>query len=384
MRKYIFVLLFMNLASWIMAQEKATIQIGDYRISALSDSKRDGKTNILIDAAPDLVAQYIPSGVYPSEVVSFLVQSPEKNILIDAGLGLQLLANLESFDLTPDRIDAVALTHAHGDHIGGLLRDGKVVFPNASLFINRLEYDYWINGNNQLAKNVLTAYKDQLALFDVETGTGSQKGNILPGFQAIAAYGHTPGHTLYLITSGISQLLVLGDLTHVTPLQMPHPEIAVTYDVDPKQAVESRKKILEYVAEYNIPVAGMHIPYPSIGYVKTAETGYDFWEMEINGTQYDVPDALPTFPGGQQAMTEFIAQHLSNSHEAVQKAISENVILKFVVAEDGSIEDIQIVKSVDPLLDAEVVRIVKLMPRWKPGIQNGKAVRTTFLLPFRF
>jgi glyoxylase-like metal-dependent hydrolase (beta-lactamase superfamily II) len=163
----------------------------------------------------------------------------------------------------------------HGDHIGGMLRNGQVAFPKAMIYINQREYDYWSKSNNQLAQNVLNAYKDKLKLFDLEKGEPQE--NIFPDILAMAAYGHTPGHTMYLLGSGKEQLLVWGDLAHAMAIQMPCPQVAVTYDIDPKQAVESRLAVLKYVTKHHIPVAGMHVAYPAIGTVAAnGKGGYVF------------------------------------------------------------------------------------------------------------
>jgi glyoxylase-like metal-dependent hydrolase (beta-lactamase superfamily II) len=167
------------------------------------------------------------------------------------------------------------MTHLHGDHIGGLLRDGKPAFPNADLYLSQAEYDYWINNEQNQARNVLIAYKDKVKLF-VPEELGSKKANLFPGFQGITAYGHTPGHTAYLIESNESKLLIWGDIAHVMAIQIPIPEVAVTYDSDAKQAIEYRKKILDYVSKNKIPVGGMHIIFPAIGNIKSAQEGYEF------------------------------------------------------------------------------------------------------------
>ncbi|MDR0506875.1 MAG: MBL fold metallo-hydrolase [Dysgonamonadaceae bacterium] len=233
-----------------------------------------GNPKILIGATQELIQKHLPNG-FQSQINAFLLQTPDKNILIDAGLGDGLLKNLKSLNVAPEQIDAVLLTHLHGDHIGGLLADGKKVFPSADLYIAKPEYDYWIKSDNKLAHNVLDVYKDRIKLFMPEA-LGSKKQNLFSGIQGIAAYGHTPGHTAYLIESGASRLLVWGDLTHVTAIQMPHPEIAVTYDSDAKQAVDSRRKILAFAAKNNIPVAGMHVASPAIGDIKADGAGYVF------------------------------------------------------------------------------------------------------------
>jgi TonB family protein len=95
-------------------------------------------------------------------------------------------------------------------------------------------------------------------------------------------------------------------------------------------------------------------------------------------------EQMPEFPGGQAAMMTYLNKNIIYPAEAVKKGISGNVILKFVVTEKGDIEDVQVVRKVNPLLDKEAIRVVKAMPKWKPGKQNGKAVKTQYNLPVRF
>jgi glyoxylase-like metal-dependent hydrolase (beta-lactamase superfamily II) len=171
----------------------------------------------------------------------------------------------------------------HGDHLGGLLINEKVAFPNAKLYIAQLEYDYWMNTDSrggEQARKVIAAYKSKLQLF-TPTDFEDADNDLLSGIQAIAAYGHTPGHTAFLLKSTDARFLIWGDLTHAMAIQMPHPEIAVTYDVNPKEAIVARKKILEYVAKNKIPIAGMHIAFPAMGYIAANATdGYEFKALE--------------------------------------------------------------------------------------------------------
>ena len=249
-----------------------TFDVGQFKLSTLAERMGLGNPQIIIGATPEMIQKYIPNG-FQTQVNAFLLQTPDKNILFDSGLGRgDLLKNLKSLNVTPEQINAILLTHMHGDHIGGLLADGQKVFPNAFLYISQPEYDYWTKSDNKLAHNVLDAYKDRLKLFQAEALGSKNKVN-LEGVQAIAAPGHTPGHTAYMIESGNSRLLIWGDLTHVTALQMPHPEIALTYDSDSKQAIASRKQILEYVAKNQIPVAGMHLASPAVGDIKADGKG---------------------------------------------------------------------------------------------------------------
>jgi SagB-type dehydrogenase family enzyme len=252
-----------------------TFSFGKFQVSTLSEKMQKGNPGILVGATQDALQKYLPDGTFPMEVNAFLVRTPDKTILIDAGLGQNLSPNLNSLDIPAEQIDVILMTHLHGDHIGGLLRDGKPAFPNADMYLSKAEYDYWIKSDNKQAVNVLSAYKDKLKLF-VPEELGSKKANLFPGFQGIAAYGHTPGHTAYLIESEASKLLIWGDIAHVMAIQMPVPQVAVTYDSDAQQAIKYRKKILDYVSKNKISVGGMHIIFPAIGNVKAIQGGYEF------------------------------------------------------------------------------------------------------------
>ncbi|MDR1938840.1 MAG: MBL fold metallo-hydrolase [Tannerellaceae bacterium] len=255
-----------------------TYKAGLFEITLLSESQGQGNKGILIDATPEMLQQYAPDGAFPMGTSAYFVKTPDMNILVDAGYGRNLFGNLQAIGITPEHVDVVLLTHMHGDHIGGMLRDGKPSFPNADVYIARPEHDYWASDSRgQQARDVIAAYKDKLHLFQpVEIGQESTP--LVSGILGIAAYGHTPGHTVYLMESDRAKFLIWGDLAHAMAIQMPYPQVAVTYDVNPKDAVAYRKKILEYVEKNRIPVAGMHIAFPGIGTLTKGETpgGYTF------------------------------------------------------------------------------------------------------------
>ena len=197
----------------------------------------------------------------PSSMNCFLLKTEGKTILLDAGLGApfsQMLPKLEKLGVTPRELELVYITHLHPDHIGGLLKDGKVTFPKAQVYVNRVEAEAWqvMNGDNaKLPKAVLGAYKDRLHLFEA--------GDTLEGgVKSIAAYGHTPGHTVFQKDS----ILVIADLIHGAALQLKHPEYCPSYDMDADAARQSRLRILKYARENNLTMYGMHLPAP--GYTK--------------------------------------------------------------------------------------------------------------------
>jgi glyoxylase-like metal-dependent hydrolase (beta-lactamase superfamily II) len=264
----------------VVAQDTTvrTYNVGDFQVSILSEGGQNANSSLLNGTTPEMLRKYLPDGTFPLEIQAFLVRTSDKTVLIDAGVGRNLFKNLHSLATTEEQVDVILLTHMHGDHIGGLLREGKKAFPNADLYLSQVEYDYWTGEKERGAdaRKVIDAYKDRLHLF-IPNELGKDTPNLFPGFQAVAAYGHTPGHTAFLIESGESRLLIWGDTAHAMPVQMPHPEVTLTFDFHPEQAAQTRKSILEYVVKNKIRVAGAHIKFPAIGDITAGkEEGYEF------------------------------------------------------------------------------------------------------------
>jgi len=234
-------------------------------IIMLSEGQREGSLDILIGATPEMIAEVAPNNAYPSATNAFLIRTKSgKNILIDAGLGHKLFDNLEKTGVAPEAIDAILITHLHGDHIGGLLREGKKTFPNAKLMMSKSEAE---SAND----NALKAMK-QYELVTFEPKEDSPVA-VFDDIKAMANYGHTPGHTVYFIDN----VAIWGDMTHAMAFQMPYPQVAVTYDKDPVAAVVARLKMLEYLVANHYIVCGMHIAYPGIGTLKSnGKGGYIF------------------------------------------------------------------------------------------------------------
>ena len=96
----------------------------------------------------------------------------------------------------------------------------------------------------------------------------------MPGITTMDTSGHTPGHVSYMLEKDGEKLLILGDLIHFPSIQLPNPDVAVVYDVDPVKAVETRKRVFDFVSANNIPVAGMHVPFPGKLEIQKTATGY--------------------------------------------------------------------------------------------------------------
>lgn len=187
---------------------------------------------------------------------TFLVETDGIKILFDTGMGSsgsKLLPTLASMGIKPADIQYIYLTHFHGDHIGGMMAGDSVVFPNAQVYASKVEYDAWTtpgDGHDQ-AIRTMEAYGDRLHLFN--------DGDVLPGgFTALAAYGHTPGHTVF--RNG--KLLIVGDLMHGAAIQMIRPEVNASFDMDGAAAAATRAKFISYAGENGCVMAGMHLPEP--------------------------------------------------------------------------------------------------------------------------
>ena len=191
----------------------------------------------------------------PSSVCAFLAKCDGKNVLFDAANGApdsQLLPVLAFNGVTPEDVDYIFITHLHGDHIGGLMKDGSAVFTDAELYINKVEYDAWMAMEQNAALVALTqAYGDRLKTFALD--------DTLPcGIEAMEAYGHTPGHTVYKVGAA----LIVGDIMHGVALQLENPQYCARFDMDPEQSIATRKRILEMVADSGLKIYGMHFPEP--------------------------------------------------------------------------------------------------------------------------
>ena len=236
-----------------------TIQVGSVNVTWIQDNAGDRPMarSLFPDAGDALIDSLSLRDGVPSTVSVFVVKTDSVVILFDTGLGAagsRLQAGLKSLGMEPSDVRYLYLTHMHGDHIGGMLTaEGEVVFPNAEVYVSKPEHDYWMTASsNPRAAKTLEAYRNKLHLFAF--------GDTLPGgVAAMEAVGHTPGHTVFQV----GRLLVVGDLFHGLALQLAHPKICATYDMDKEKAVETRKRFIRYAQENELTMAGMHLPAPA-------------------------------------------------------------------------------------------------------------------------
>lgn len=264
-------------------------QVGDLTITAISDGYLAASLDLLSNIDPiDASRMQEDAGVKDHAAIHigcYLVRGGGRTILIDAGAGGfkqwggRLKANLALAGVRPSEIDTILLTHAHPDHVGGLVSaSGEAAFPNAELVAHHREIAFWqddgnlsraperARGNFLLARQAFDCYRDRLRTIDA--------GEVLPGVAAMLLPGHTEGHTGYRLESGSLNLLVWGDIVHFPQIQVPRPDVSIAFDQDAHLAAATRSRLLDLASSERLLIAGMHLG--ELGFARIEKTGGNY------------------------------------------------------------------------------------------------------------
>lgn len=218
-----------------------------------------------------------------------LFQDGTNTVLFDVGSGPDfmptagsVLDSLDAAGVAPEDVTHVVFTHAHPDHIWGLIDDfDEPVFTEATYMMGRAEWDYWWNPEtvNTIgearaafavgAKRRMEFIEDAVEFFD----DGQE---ILPGIAAFSTPGHTPGHMAFEVRSGGDSALIVGDAIGNHHVAFARPDWPSGADQDLETAIGSRRMLLDRLVNEQLPVVGFHLPGGGMGRVEVAETGYRF------------------------------------------------------------------------------------------------------------
>ena len=268
------------------------IILGDFEVTVLNDGTLSLPASVMTNTTEAETEKALARNFQKSPIDAsdnaFLINTGVKLVLIDTGCGSllgptagNLLTNLKAAGYRPEQIDEVYLTHMHPDHAGGLMAEGRLAFPNAVLRANRREADFWLNQGN-LEKSPAAMkdfFKGAMASVNPYIAAGKFKPfdgdtQLVPGIAVIAAPGHTPGHSIYLIESRGQKMELWGDLVHVAAVQFGEPSVTIQFDVDSQRASMQRQHAFADAAKAGYLVGTAHLSFPGIGHVRAEGNGY--------------------------------------------------------------------------------------------------------------
>jgi len=278
---------------------QTSVDLGGITIDTISDGEIVVPTDFVFSGIPDndllpiLTRHGIEGETLEADCNLTLLRDGDNTVLFDAGAGPNFMTtaglmadNLEQLDVDPSDITHVVFTHAHPDHLWGLLDAFEdFTFPEAEYFINRVEWEYWTNPNTLsslsdarkpfavgAARN-LAAAEEKITLFD--------SGDVLlSGIHAHGTHGHTPGHTSFSVDSGGNSVMIVGDAIANSHIAFEQPTWVSGTDQDAEQGAKTRAALLDQLATDRTMMIGYHLPYPGLGFVERDGTGYRFVPLD--------------------------------------------------------------------------------------------------------
>lgn len=259
--------------------EARSFKLGIFEITALHDAQfvrpNDGKT-FGVGHTPEEIAEVLKGAGAPTDTVTLsvdalVVKTRRRLVLIDTGVGGALQQSLAKAGYKPSEFTDVLITHSHPDHVGGLVKDGKLVFPKAEIRMSGAEWAY--------AKKT-AAIAEIVKVITPKVRTFHPGASVLPGIESVPLPGHTPGHVGYEIFSGSHRMLDIGDTAHSSILSLAKPDWPIAFDGDADRGEKNRIDTLNKLARTHELIFAPHFPFPGVGYIK-ADGDHFKWDPSI-------------------------------------------------------------------------------------------------------
>ncbi len=242
-------------------------KIGTLDVIALHDAQfvRPNDSTIFgVGHTPREVGDVLKAAGAPTDTVTLsvdalLVKEPKHVVLIDTGVGGALQQSLNQAGVKPEEITEVLITHSHPDHMGGLVKVGKLAFPNATIRMSAAEWAF-ARKNTQLT--------DVIKVIDGHVETFKPGAKVVSQITSVGLKGHTPGHVGYQIVSGNEKLFDIGDTVHSSIISLVKPAWPVGFDTDEKGGEKIRIETLAKLAKSKELVFTPHFPFPGVGHIQ--------------------------------------------------------------------------------------------------------------------
>ncbi len=277
-------------------------KVGSTVVTMLQDGfapRQNPTQGMAVNAAPAAVEQalreaMLPTDMLPNQFNVTIIQTPRGTIAFDTGTGGGQLAptsgllgqNMAAAGIDPASVNLVLVSHFHADHITGLTtRDNGVVFSNAEVAVPAVEWAFWNDDSNsgkvpEMQRGTFPNVKRRFGPYQARIRQFQWDTEVAPGIRAIAAPGHTPGHTVFHLADGRDQLFIMADTSSRPEIFLRNPGWHSNFDIDGPMASESRRRLFGRVAAERARMTAYHFPFPSNGYISTAGEGFRFHPAE--------------------------------------------------------------------------------------------------------